>query len=301
MEFRQLEIFVAVVETGSFSRAGERLHLSQPAVTAHINGLEEELEQQLLIRDKQGVRLTSGGKTLFDYALSALNQREETLVSLMKGRTDAGQLRIAASSVPAQYLLPGLLVNFRRFHQDVRINLIFCDSIEVGRKLNNQQADIGFSGSRSFGAECDYQPIATDRLVVITPVSDPYCRLTNDGCFPVERLVNDPMIMRESGSGTRREFMNYLQELTPGAEPNIVAVMEDYLAIKNAVAADMGIAIMSERSVEDYVRLGYVLSFPLGDSAVRKLYILKRKKFRLLGTVKKFYQFALDHSEMNKE
>lgn len=300
MEFRQLEIFVAVVENGSFSRAGERLYLSQPAVTAHINALEQELEQQLLIRGKQGVRLTSGGKILYDYALSALNQREETLINLMKGRTDAGQLRIASSSVPAQYLLPELLVNFRRVNQDVRINLIFCDSTEVGRKLSNQQADIGFSGSRSFDIECDYQPIATDRLVVITPASDPYCSLSNDGCFPVERLVNDPMIVRESGSGTRREFMNNLQKLAPGAEPNIVAVMEDNLAIKNAVAANMGIAVLSERSVEDYVNLGYVLSFPLGDNAVRNLYILKRKKIRLLGTAKKFYQFALEHSELHK-
>ncbi len=294
MEFRQLEILVAIVETGSFSRAGERQYLSQPAVTAQISALEEELAQQLLIRGNKGVRLTESGKVLYEYALSALNQREETIIRLAKDRPAAGQLRIAASSVPAQYLLPDLLSSFQKQHEDMRINLIFCDSIEVGRKLSEHQADIGFSGFCSFNAECEYQPIAEDRLVVITPNAAKYAELPKANPFPLTQLLTEPMLMRESGSGTRREFTNYLQKTMPGATPNIVAVMEDYLAIKNSVAAGMGVAVMSERAVEDYVRLGYILAFPLGEEAVRNLYILRRKKSRLLGVAKEFYQFVIE-------
>jgi len=295
MDFRQLEILVSIVETGSFSRAGERLYMSQPTVTSHINCLERELEQQLLIRSNKGVRLTESGKLLYEYAVSALDHREEILLKLSKNHPGAGQLRIAASSVPAQYLLPDLLSSFRRSHKEMRINMVFCDSVEVGRKLMEQQADIGFSGCCAFDGECEYLPIATDRLVVITPTTSPYSELAKNECFPLDLLLSEPMIVRESGSGTRREFNNYLQKVQPGASPNILAVMEDYLAIKNAVSAGMGVAVMSERSVEDYVRLGYVWAFPLGAEAVRNLYLLRRKKTRLLGITKEFYQFVIEH------
>ena len=297
MEFRQLEILVAIVETGSFSRAGERLYLSQPAVTANINSLEQELEQQILLRGNRGVQLTDSGKLLYNYALSMLNQREDLLIELAKKKPHTGQLRIAASSVPAQYLLPELLSAFQRQHEDVHTNLIFCDSTEVGRKLHDQQADIGLSGCCSFDAECEYLPIAEDKLVAITPVASQYSRLDPHKPFPGELLTSAPMIVRESGSGTRQEFNSYLQKTYPGAQLNIVAVMEDYLAIKNAVAAGMGIAVMSQRSVEDYSRLGYVLPFDLEGEAVRKLYLLRRKKSRLLGVTKDFYQFVINHME----
>ncbi len=294
MEFRQLEILVAIVETGSFSRAGERLYLSQPAITVQISSLEKELEQQLFIRSNKGVHLTESGKVLYKYALFTLNQREEILIRLTKSRPGTEQLRIAASSVPAHYLLPELLSGFQKQHKEVRINLIFCDSTEVGRKLNEQQADIGFSGFCSFDAACEYQPIAEDRLVVITPNSGKYAGMLQDRLSPLAQLLTEPMLMRESGSGTRREFTNYLQKTMPGATPNIVAVMEDSLAIKNGVAAGMGVAVMSERAVDDYVRLGYILAFSLGEEAVRNLYILRRKKSRLMGISKNFYQFVIE-------
>ena len=292
MEFRQLEILVAIVETGSFSRAGERLYLSQPAVTAHINALENELGQQLLIRSSKGVHCTDGGRILYEYALSALHQRECILNQLTRDHPSENQLRIAASSVPAQYLLPELLSSFQRLHSDVKINLIFCDSMEVGRKLKEQQADIGFSGFCSQDSECEYQPIASDRLVVITPNSPEYKELNQEEGFSMERLLTAPMILRESGSGTRREFLEYLRKQCPGKNPNVVAVMEDHLAIKHAVTAGMGISVMSERAAADSLQDGHLLAFPLIGGAVRNLYLMRRKKSRLLGISREFYQFT---------
>ncbi|MDO4733450.1 MAG: selenium metabolism-associated LysR family transcriptional regulator [Bacillota bacterium] len=294
MDFRQLEIFVAIIEAGSFSRAGERLYMSQPTVTAHMNSLERELEQQLLIRSNKGVRLTESGKYLYEYARNALEQREDILLKLSKKQSGLTQLRIAASSVPAQCLLPELLSSFHQQHNGLRINMSFCDSMEVSQKLTSQQADLGFSGYCAFDVECEYLPIAQDRLVVITPKDGSYASLPYAQPFPIELLLSAPMVVRESGSGTRREFVNYLQKHCPGRNPNIVAVLEDYLAIKNAVSAGMGISVMSGRSVEDYVRLGYVRAFPLGEDAVRNLYILRRKKSRLMGIAKEFFQFALE-------
>ncbi|MDO5111741.1 MAG: selenium metabolism-associated LysR family transcriptional regulator [Clostridia bacterium] len=295
MDFRQLEIFVAIVETGSFSQAGERLYLSQPAVTAHINALEKELDQPLLIRSRQGACLTEGGKLLYDYALSALRERGEALINLSKGRLGATQIRIAASSVPMQYLLPALLKGFREQYPDARFDVSLCDSLEVEHALHERRADIGFSGCLPFGPTCACSTVARDQLLVITPLTQRYASLPADAPFPPEWLLSDPMIVRESGSGTRRSFTNYLQKIQSGAEPNIIAVIEDSLAIKNAVAAGMGIAIVSQRAAEDYVQLGKLYAFPLGGDAVRELYILRRKRERLLGYNKEFFQFASEH------
>lgn len=295
MDFRQLEIFVAIVETGSFSQAGERLYISQPAITAHINALEKELDQPLLIRNRQGAYLTEGGKMLYDYALAALREREDALINISKGSLGATKIRIAASSIPMQYLLPELLKSFRDQYPETRLEVSLCDSLEVEHALHERRADIGFSGCIPFGPTCAYNTIARDQLLVITPVMQKYSSLCADTPFPMEWLLGDPMIARENGSGTRRSFTHHLQKLNPGAEPNIIAVIEDSLAIINAVAAGMGIAIVSQRTAEDYVRLGKLYAFPLGWDAVRELYILRRKKERLLGNNKEFYQFALTH------
>ena len=294
MDFRQLEIFLAVVETGSFSRAGERIFASQPTVTMQMKSLEEELAQQLLERSPQGVKVTPAGQKVYDYAAVALRERDRLFAEF--GRSDPGttHVGVAASSVPAQYLLPQLIAEFRKLHPSVQFHVLFCNSAEVGGKLLEHKAEIGLCGSNAFHDECEYRPIAKDRLLIITPNDSRYGTLEPDEPFPESLLLTEPMIARESGSGTRREFEAWLQKRVSHAELNIVAVMDNYQAIKNAVVAGMGITVMSERAAEDYIKNGYVLAFPLEGSAVRDLCLVRRKKAKLLGLVKEFYDFVLD-------
>lgn len=294
MDFRQLEIFLAVVETGSFSRAGERVFASQPTVTIQMKALEEELAQQLLERSTHGVKVTPAGKRVYDYAVAALRERDSLLAEFGQSDPETTIVGVAASTVPAQYLLPQLIAAFRKIHPNARFRLLFCNSAEVGGMLLEYKAEVGLCGSSSFYDECEYRPILKDRLLVIAPNDGRYDALDPNAPFPESLLLTEPMIARESGSGTRREFETWLKKRTGHTELNIAAIMNNYQSIKNAVVAGMGITVMSERAAADYIKNGYVLAFPLKGTAVRDLYLVRRRKTKLLGLVKEFYDFVLN-------
>ena len=294
MDFHQLEMFTAVVETGSFSRAGERMFFSQPTVTMQVKALEDELAQQLLERSSQGVRVTAAGQRVYDYASSVLRERESLLAEFGRSDPETSHVSVAVSTVPAHYLLPQLISAFRKRHPGVQFHVLFCNSSEVGRALLDQRAQVGLCGSIAFLDGCEYRPVAKDRLLVITPNDERYSALESGAPFPDSLLFSEPMVVRESGSGTRREFEDWLRKRTGRAELNIAAVMSDYQAIKNAVVAGTGIAVMSERAAADYIRSGYVLGFPLEGMPPRDLCLVRRKKAKLLGLVREFYDFMLN-------
>ena len=280
------------METDSFTRAGERLFLTQPTVTAHIKALEEAVGRQLLIRSTRGMQITEAGSRVYDYAVSTLRQRDRLLAELGCRGSDTVGIGIAASSVPALYLLPELLAGFRRQRPLAEFSVTTCDSAEVERRVREQRADIGLCGSRTPDSDCEYRPVAVDRLVVITPPIPPFSTLDPDEPFPLSLLLKEPMIAREVGSGTRREFEAWLRLCAPTAQPSVMVVMEDTLPIKKAVAAGMGIAVVSERAAADSAQSGQLLSFSLKGAAERGIYLVRHKSSRLAGLPREFFQYV---------
>jgi len=128
MDFNQLNTFIKVVETGSFSRAGERLFLSQPTVTTQIKLLEQELSQQLLTRSTNGIRVTEAGKKLFEYAKRTLRDRENILGEFGQDTAGVQTINVAASSIPGQYVIPQLISLFHKNNPQIRIRLNICNS-----------------------------------------------------------------------------------------------------------------------------------------------------------------------------
>lgn len=292
MDFRQLETLTAVIETGGFSRAAALLYLTQPTITAHINSLEQELGQQLLIRSTKGVQPTEAGRRCYDYAKRTLADRERLLAELGGLEENIPHISIVSSTVPAQYLLPELMASYRQRNPKVSFQLSLCDSAEVSQRLSEHRADIGFCGAAISGSDCRAYALTSDDLVVITPVSRPYQELSC-ASFPLELLLTQPMICREAGSGTRLEFERWLRQQDEKAQLNVVAEMADPQAVKNAVSAGLGLAVLSSRAAADYVALGKVLAFPLDNQARRYLYLLRRKKTNFLGATADFFDFVL--------
>lgn len=290
MDFRQLEIFAAVVEEGGFSRAGDKLFLTQPTVSAHINGLENELGQRLLERGGKEVRPTESGKRFYGYARRMLALRAEALAA-MHGEDHSGTIDIAASSVPAQYLLPGLIGGYHQLHPEINFNILRTDSGGVSRMVSDGQVELGLSGSKITDDACVYQPIAEDRLILILPDRPEYRSLLKTPA-DVATLLRQPMICREPGSGTRREFEKYLRRVLPQLQLRIIAEMDDQDSIKRAVAAGLGVAVISERAAEDYIRLGQILAYPL-EEAGRSLYLVRRRKHILSSRVADFANYLL--------
>ena len=132
MDMKQLEVFTAVVENNSFSRAAQCLHLTQPTVSAHIAALERELQVKLIVRTTKELYPSDAGRLLYRYAKQLLSLREEAQEAIRAYREEmAGTVTLAASTIPGQYFLPRLLQDFRDKYPDIRFELRMVDSAEA--------------------------------------------------------------------------------------------------------------------------------------------------------------------------
>lgn len=291
MNLKQIEAFVLVAEKGSFSDAAKTLFLTQPTVSAHVSELEKELSARLFIRDKKQVILTDEGREFYEYAkqVSLLMEQIEDKFLVKEEADNSAEIVIAASSVPAQYLLAEILFRFRLRYPKRQFVIKETDSAGVAEMVKMRQADIGFTGAKVSGKRCKYIPFYKDELVVITPNEDRF-REKQQYDSVAEWIQDEPMVLREEGSGTRKEALKTLEKLGIEREKlNIVASMGSTETVKQSVAMGMGVSILSALAVQDVVSSGKVLGFPLGANVgVRDIYVVYNKDFGMTPTVKNF-------------
>jgi len=292
MDLKQLEAFTYVVRLGSFSRAAEALFLTQPTVSAHIATLERELGTSLIQRGGKTAQPTDVGRTLYDYALHMLTLRDQALATCKDGGSLQGIVRIAASTVTYQYVLPQLMSAFRQRHGAVTFDIKRCDSEGVVEAIVAGQAEIGMTGTATADGNCVFREFMEDYLAVITPTTPPYDNMED---FTLEALRQHPFILREAGSGTRRETERYLDSQGVALSSlRVAAFMEEPDAIKNAVRQGLGVSIVSQLAVRDYEEMGYIRVVPLmGQSIGRKLYIVRHKRRPLGPAAGAFLDFVL--------
>lgn len=279
MDFKQLEAFAYVVRLKSFSRAAEQIYLTQPTISNHISTLEKELDTKLLERGSKMVYPTPSGKILYDYAERMLNLREDAICAVRRYNKELkGSLSICASTVPSQYVLPKVLTDFREEYPNVVFQIARQDSGQVVDTILNRNAVLGFTGTANEDKDIAFEAFTNDRLVIITPNNEKY-RAMDKHNFDVSLLRHEPIVLREEGSGTRKEMEHFLQQLNIGmAELNVVAQFDDPDSIKHAVSRGLGISIISKAAVEDYVSFNQLLTFELENVVMdRKLYMVYRK------------------------
>lgn len=303
MDFKQLEAFLAVANLGSFSHAGKRLFLTQPTISAHIRSLEKELGVQLIVRTAKKAYPTEQGRQLYRYAQSILRLRDEAFATIAGGETAHSEtVTIAASTIPAQYILPQRMAVLRRKHPQFVFDVTRCDSAAVVNRVETGEADIGVTGTLISGTGCIFSAFAQDTLIVVTPNTERYRKLAASP-FPTERLLKEPFIQRRAGSGTRREYECFLERIGINSKNlQVVAEMEDSEAIKQSVSQGLGISIISERAAEDFKRFGLVLTFPLAEGGIcRSLYLVHKKNAVLSARVQEFIALVLHDTETQEE
>lgn len=301
MNLKQLEAFVQVAEKKNFSRAAKAMFLTQPTVSAHISGLEKELNTRLLIRNTKDVELSEEGERLYEYA-KQITLLMEQIVQEFGSEPDVEEqstVTIAASTVPAQYLLPEILAKFRQKYPKEQFQILESDSTGVVEQVAARTVDIGLTGTELSKKHCEFLPFYEDDLIVITPNTEQFRRRKQGKEDTVlEWLRSEPLIMREEGSGTRKETMKILQHLGLRIEGlNVIASVENPETIKRSVSSGMGISVLSALSARDAVSNGSVLGFSLGEmQGKRQIYVVYNKNFRLspgaervLKTIKKMY------------
>ena len=270
MNLKQLEAFGRVAETKSFSTAAKMLFLTQPTVSAHIASLERELNTCLLIRNTKGVALSEAGKELYAYAEQMLELEQKIRERFgLTGRQSGSVLRIAASTIPSQYLLPDIMARFRKEYPEEQLKLFETDSSGVVEMILSHKADVGFTGTVLERGSCTYIPFYQDELVILTPAAERY-RARKDADI-ASWIPEEPVILREEGSGTRKEALRLLAQTGIDiTRLNVAAMMENQEPIKRSVSSGMGISILSKLAAREEIDSGKLLAFPLGETGGKR-------------------------------
>ncbi|WP_286152047.1 selenium metabolism-associated LysR family transcriptional regulator [Sporofaciens musculi] len=291
MNLKQLEAFVQVAEGGSFSKAAKELFLTQPTISAHIASLEKELGVRLFVRNTKEVGLSDDGKDLYKYARQIVDLEKK--IEERFGEKDSGEkhcVTIAASTIPAQYLLPKILIRFNEKHPEEQIKIIETDSTKVVTQIVEHMADVGFTGTVLEKKHCKYIPFYKDELVIITPNTEKYQKLMQESPNDIRWLLKEHVIMREEGSGTRKEAKKQLKRA--GVNPSeleIIASIENQETIKKSVRQGMGVSVLSRLATEEETRDGYVLAFPIPKAdAGRDINLVYNKNYQLSGSAERF-------------
>lgn len=290
MNLKQLEAFVEVAEGGSFSRAAKNLYLTQPTISAHVASLEKELEVRLFVRNTKEVSLSAEGQTLYKYA-SQMVDLEKRIEEEFGERRKLGRqcITIAASTIPSQYLLPRIMTRFNEKYPGEQIKLSEADSARVVGQVVEHMVDIGFTGTVLEKKHCKYIPFYRDELVIITPNTEEYqerAKTPED----ISWLLEEPVIMREEGSGTRKEAEKQLR--SAGIRPeqlNVIANIENQETIKESVCRGMGISILSKLAAIDKLEDGSALSFVIpGADRGRNINVVYNKNNQLSVSAERF-------------
>lgn len=292
MNLKQLEAFVQVSESGSFSKAAKELFLTQPTISAHISSLEKELNVRLFIRNTKEVSLSDDGKDLYRYA-KQITDLEKAIEERFYMDSDDGKhvITIAASTIPAQYLLPKVLMCYRERYPKEQIKIMETDSSEVVTQVVDHMVDVGFTGTVLEKKHCKYIPFYKDELAVITPDTPEYRILKEQNRDDIDWIKRKPLILREEGSGTRKEAGKQLKNAGISMETlDIVASIANQETIKKSVKQGMGITVLSRLAAEDEDGL---LIFPIpGADEGRDINLVYNKNYQTTRSADRFIRIV---------
>ncbi len=301
LNLTQLEVFVAVVEQGSFTKAAESLFMAQSTVSNHIQSLEKKLNTLLFTRkSKKNVTLTPDGKRCYQHAKTIISKCAALVGDIAKNVDN--ELIIGASTLPSQSIVPDLVAGFIEKYPNCTCVIKNGNSDQIQQMLSDGEVHIGFVGSSDNHSNLAYDIITDDHLVLITANTPEYAALKAAGIYGKE-LLDRPMVFREHGSGTQRVTDFYLSSINVDPQKlHIVARVSSPSILKNMVARDVGVSILSDLTVTAQIKSGELLQFEMDKQPVtRNIYIAHRKKGALSDLAKRFMSYALENKTENKE
>ena len=275
MTLRQLEIFLAVADNRSFSKGSEQVSLAQSTASQQIRHLEEQLGVRLFDRTTSQVALTAVGKLVYEHAQTIMQQVQNTHLAIKRFQgVEQAPLLCAASTIPACYLVPGLLQQFKQHFPGIKPQLFQGGSTMVIDAVRSDQAEFGLVGMYQPDPALSYQAIWTDQIVLVAAPG------LIDSPQPItpEVLSSIPMIIRESGSGTGSAVIHALTEI--GMTENSLSVyakLSSSEAVREAVIAGLGAAFISWLAVKRDCEEGRLVVIPVNGLHIqRRFYLVTR-------------------------
>lgn len=291
MELRKLEVFCKVVELKSFTRAAAAVMLSQPTVSEHIRSLEDELGQKLVDRLGRQVEPTPVGQLLYRYGVKILRLQEDALQAVQQyGGKLVGRIMIGSGTIPGTYILPGVIGRFRERYPSIKATLKINSSHKIVQEVLGGNLEIGVVGARWSEKGLDYKEIFSDSLAVVTGADH---NLAARKEVSISELVEEPFILRESGSGTRKVIEQIFEDHgIKVSSLSEVAEIGSTQAVLEAVRAGLGISILSTKAVEREVRAGSLATIEIkGIQMDRPFYMIRRKNRELSPASSVFWAF----------
>jgi len=288
---RQLKVFEAVARHLSYSKAARELHLTQPAVSMQVRSLEEGIG--LFLTEQLGKRifLTEAGREVFHYShnIAGLLSDMEAVLTGLKG-LEHGNLKIAVAST-ANYYSTQLLTRFRAIHPTITINLDVTNRQSIIAQLVANQIDLAIMGLPPEGLDLQTESFMENPLVMIAP---PTHRLAGKKTIPLRDLAQESFVVREEGSGTRGAMERFFRE--HGMSPRLELVMSTNEAIKEAVQAGMGLAVVSMHTVLLELETARLVILPVAHFPImRHWYVVQREGKHLSAVAQAFKEFLLTH------
>ncbi len=292
LSIRQLEVFVTLVDQGSFTQAARHMGLSQSTVSGHIADLEKRLGVRLVGRERSGVTPTGAGEILLRPARDALRaERNARMAAAELTGLLRGTLALGGSTIPAVYLIPPLLATFHEQHEGITVNLLTGDSTEVVEMVRAGDVDVAVTGVKPRARGLRVERVGGDELVLIAAPGSP---LALERVVEMADVLQQPMVLREEGSGTRHAMLESLGMKHNERELNAICHVGSTEAVKAAVRAGLGISFVSNLAVEDEVRAEALTVVPVkGMSTRRDFWMVARDEDDISPAGSAFWEVAL--------
>jgi DNA-binding transcriptional LysR family regulator len=276
---RQLEVFSTVARTGSVSRAGQELGLSQSATSSSLADLERQFDLQLFDRMGKRLRLSARGAALRARAEAVLELARD-LEGGFESRVVEHRLRIGATLTIGNYVAVPLVARFMRANPAIALTLDVANTEEISRRVANFELDVGLVEGEVDHPDLETTPWRDDDLVVFCGARDPLARkrvLTD------QDLLSAAWIVRERGSGTRQAFDRAMRGLLP--QLRVALTLGQTEAIKRAVEAGLGLGCVSRIALEDAFERGTLkpCRVPHRDFRRQFYFLLHKRKQRGAG------------------
>jgi len=295
MDTRQLAAFCAVVERKSFSRAAERLGVTQPAVSLQIRSLEQRLGRQLLDRSGRRVEPTEAGLRLYASAQRLLQLEEQLLEEVATGEEGAvtGTLELGASTGPGGTVVPLLLCEFQERHPNVAVRLTVSDTQTVVDRVADRELELGVVGAGRRHRGVTFEPFFRDEVVLACPAGHSFAGKT----VSLDQLKNEPLIVMQEGAGVRQVLEDELRKAgTRLRDMDVHLELGLQESVRSAVLAGHGVTFISRLAIESDLAAGTIATARVrGLDPVREIFLARASGRTETRAARAFLAFAREH------
>jgi len=265
MDFDQLETFVEVARHASFSRAAEKRFRTQPAISAQIRALEEEIGARLFDRSGGRVSLTAAGKEFQKYVEETLEARKQIVTHLAEmEHVPRGEIVVGANEGTCLYVLPEVFAEFKKQYGGVAVGIKSAESTKILESIIDNSVDFGVVSLPVTDNRLTVVPIHRDELVVIGAPRHPLARLRS---VPIAETAKYPLLLPKSGH-TRDALEEIFFERR--LKPVLSMELDSSELLKRFAAADVGVGFIARSNVLDDVRAGLLAAIPLADVTIKR-------------------------------